>query len=344
MTYRVAKKICSWPSAVAGKGGKMKRKDLVLVALVGFSAAFLGAFVGRGGSDLGVEKYPMEEFGDRAYAEQVQKSEVRSQESEVRDQKSEVRSQMSDVRKQKSEDRSSERIPPSQTAKKMDKGKGKSPGNIILDAGAGYTVIGASNDDGNDGKLKLHAEQGATDYSVTFQPSDLAMSADVTYKLPAAYATANDQVLTGSTAGVLSWTDKGGVGYTENCIKTCPLLANGKTTSAGATVWAWGAWVELLASTGANDIIITGVSCYVYNPLYEYILEIGVGASGSESAVIQLDVSQSHVNVTAGHKQIRWSLSVPRKIPAGSRIAVRSANNNISNLGARWVKIQYVEL
>lgn len=64
--------------------------------------------------------------------------------------------------------------------------------------------------DGADGRLTFFSEQGATDYSVFFQPN-AAMTETIGYTLPAFDGLAN-QVLTTDGSGVLRWTTPSGTG------------------------------------------------------------------------------------------------------------------------------------
>ena len=192
------------------------KKEFILGALLCFFSSLLGTFVMMKSSELRVESL---ELG-KAYAKQ----ESVNRESEIVNRKvgAIVPSTARISTRAKTETKSEKREPRTDNRKLITEKK-KSPGNIILDAGVGYTVIGANNANNYDGKLKLHAEQGtgeSDDKHVIIQPHD-AMTGNTEYTLPAAYATANDQVLTSTTAGALSWTDKGG-----GCRATMQVMAS----------------------------------------------------------------------------------------------------------------------
>ena len=79
----------------------------------------------------------------------------------------------------------------------------------VFGADPGFTYASASDsltlgEGGQNGSISLYSEVGVTDYTVKLQPS-ATMTQDTTYTLPTAKATANNQMLMSSTAGLMAW-------------------------------------------------------------------------------------------------------------------------------------------
>jgi hypothetical protein len=87
------------------------------------------------------------------------------------------------------------------------------------------------------------------------------------------------------------------------------------TVTCDVTAHVKGAWVEIIASTSANaDAISLLLSVNETNINTASLIDVGIGASGSETAVME--------NVAVGG-HAAYNIYVPLKIPAGSRISLR---------------------
>ena len=89
--------------------------------------------------------------------------------------------------------------------------------------------------------------------------------------------------------------------------------------TANASAHTKGAWVQLVASTAANaDVLILNVACAANATNTAALIDVGIGASGAETVIIpNLAVGGSDGNGS-------WYITLPVKIPAGSRLAARS--------------------
>ena len=97
----------------------------------------------------------------------------------------------------------------------------------------------------------------------------------------------------------------------------------GTVVTADSTPHTKGSWTQLVASTSAeiNCLVVTIVAVALNATDTASLLDIGVGASGSESAVAEnIAVGGAGVSIPAAHS-IHFVL--PVKIAAGSRIAAR---------------------
>lgn len=92
--------------------------------------------------------------------------------------------------------------------------------------------------------------------------------------------------------------------------------STGTSVAASLTANTKGSWVELVSATGraSKSVKVTGNP----NSAAAYLLDIGVGAAGSEQVLIA-DVHHSGIN------QVPLSAEFPVSIPAGSRVAARLA-------------------
>ena len=125
-----------------------------------------------------------------------------------------------------------------------------------------------------------------------------------------------------------------GEGYVTAEVKAYPLAAAGPTVLTAATVWGFGAWVEVMpADTVAVDFELAAVVSLIepvalLGTRLEGLLEVGIGASGSETTIVQLPFDW-YYGTAAGHCMEQYiPLTPPRKIPANSRIALRAAFTN----------------
>jgi len=140
------------------------------------------------------------------------------------------------------------------------------------------------------------------------------------------------------------------LGYTTKNIKCYPLAASGPTVASPATAWQWGSWVELVpAGTITVDFVITHF-VLLEDPVaavdarHQAVFELGVGASGSEVAIIDIPVTYL-IDSAVGHLA-PWiiPLPVPRKVNANSRVAIRCTDSIAAIRTYGGVKIVYIEL
>lgn len=122
-------------------------------------------------------------------------------------------------------------------------------------------------------------------------------------------------------------------------IQTYPKLAPAVIVTTGVAAWAEGAWTEIIpANTVTEAFWILGV--FWIPMLYEGLLEIATGASGSESEIA--NVPSHHMYLTAhGFCSVR-PLSFPSsiKVSANARISARVADlHNVAN--THKVKVIY---
>jgi len=94
------------------------------------------------------------------------------------------------------------------------------------------------------------------------------------------------------------------------------------TLTYGASAHAKGAWVEVNANT-AQNVVMLGITVACNAPATDTstVLDIGVGASGSETVVVP--------DLAVGAHAV-FAFYIPVAIPAGSRVAVRMAGTRVS--------------
>jgi len=135
--------------------------------------------------------------------------------------------------------------------------------------------------------------------------------------------------------------------YTTKDIQIYPLLDRPVVFSSAATAWTWGGWIEVIPpNTITADFLIAGILITIGNPdvAREFDIQIGVGVAGQETPIITW--SGSHVYwSTSGAISFftTTAFSIPRKVPANSRIAVRAADSIATPLRYRC-KIQFIKL
>jgi len=96
--------------------------------------------------------------------------------------------------------------------------------------------------------------------------------------------------------------------------------AAGVNVTADAAVNTKGAWTEVIPSTAAaGDFLTINVRNFTVNAATEGLIDIGVGAAGSETVVVP-NVPGGQIGLQAGH---RTDFVFPVSVPAGSRVAVR---------------------
>jgi len=139
--------------------------------------------------------------------------------------------------------------------------------------------------------------------------------------------------------------------YTDDKINSYPTTSTGVQPVSSATAWVWGSWVELVpANTITSDFDITDIN-FLFDPVgltkdvrYQAVIQIGVGAAGSETPIISLPVhflSDTLVDHVPDNQVV--FLPVPRRIPANSRVAVRVANDGAVALTYGPIKIRYIK-
>jgi hypothetical protein len=89
----------------------------------------------------------------------------------------------------------------------------------------------------------------------------------------------------------------------------------GVTLTANASAHTFGAWAQLIASTtfDAAAIAIITNTFFTSATATGSVIEVGIGASGAETAVAQIAVG-SH---------LQYNILIPVQVPSGSRIAAR---------------------
>jgi hypothetical protein len=93
------------------------------------------------------------------------------------------------------------------------------------------------------------------------------------------------------------------------------------TVTAGASAHTKGSWSEIIASSASNSsLVVISVNAFTTATDTSTLLDIGTGASGSETAIIE--------NIAVGgagtaNSNISYIFPVPFKIASGTRIAAR---------------------
>lgn len=102
-------------------------------------------------------------------------------------------------------------------------------------------------------------------------------------------------------------------------LQTVPTSSGSATVTADATPHTKGAWTEIIASNSAETtaLFIQVTSISVSNTATPTLLDIGIGASGSETAI-----AENIAVGAAGSIGITWLLAA--KIAAGVRISTRT--------------------
>jgi hypothetical protein len=102
------------------------------------------------------------------------------------------------------------------------------------------------------------------------------------------------------------------------------LNNTGASPTASSTINTKGAWLQVVASTSdIIDFLWIGVSAFASSVATGSLLDIGVGAAGSEVAIVSnIAVGSTSVRGLTNNEESVLLLPVPN-IAAGSRIAVR---------------------
>jgi hypothetical protein len=126
----------------------------------------------------------------------------------------------------------------------------------------------------------------------------------------------------------------GSVATTPNPSLVAPSAAAGTSITPSGTSWANSGWTQVIAST-ADAIVLGGITI---NPAVavEYEIDVGVGASGSETVVTTIRGRST----TTGAPQTIILSPLLDNIPSGSRVSVRLRKSG-TNTTAWTVKLIY---
>ena len=119
-----------------------------------------------------------------------------------------------------------------------------------------------------------------------------------------------------------------------------PHTSASVSVTAGTPAHTEGAWTELVASTAdqSSMLMITVGQASVSGSARTHLLDIGVGASGSEVAIAEnINVGQA----TGLIDNVLWNgivFPLPVYVPAGSRISVRMQSAIASSTATVWVR------
>lgn len=132
-----------------------------------------------------------------------------------------------------------------------------------------------------------------------------------------------------------------------------PALGNGLSPISGSSAWTFGSWVEASASL-STDIKVTALQFQVSYPaasadaLYEFLFEIGTGASSSEVTKVQIPISTKADTIASSasgyYKGGTIFLPEPLVIAQGTRVVVRVTDSIASAITHSGVKIFYEQL
>jgi hypothetical protein len=120
---------------------------------------------------------------------------------------------------------------------------------------------------------------------------------------------------------------------TTNRYLAYPAAAAGiSRASSGGAAWSFSGWTEVVpASTITSDFYIAGLTWCWHTPVaaadttYEWIIELGTGASSSETTIIQVPASV-RADTAVGYVPSNFvTLAEPKYVAANTRISVRVA-------------------
>jgi hypothetical protein len=120
---------------------------------------------------------------------------------------------------------------------------------------------------------------------------------------------------------------------TTNRYLSYPAAAAGiSRASSGSTAWSFSAWTEVVpVNTITSIFYIAGLTWAWHTPLaaadttYEWIIELGTGAGGAETTIIQVPCSV-RADTLAGFAPSNFVVfPEPKEVAADTRIAVRVA-------------------
>ena len=91
-----------------------------------------------------------------------------------------------------------------------------------------------------------------------------------------------------------------------------PDGATSTTLTSGTSSWGYGSWAQIASSVGTSDVWIVGVCFENPSDNVEFDVDLGTGASGSESAIGTFPVIAAF-----------FPLPYPIKVSSGTRLAGR---------------------
>lgn len=114
-----------------------------------------------------------------------------------------------------------------------------------------------------------------------------------------------------------------GGGSTSGTTTSNNVTGGVRTTSASATAHVKGAWNELVASTAEDyDCLLFMFGQVTSNT--SHLIDVGIGGAGAEQVIV------ADLHTSQGNNTSEW-FTIPRAIPAGTRIAVRSQCSTASS-------------
>ncbi len=125
-----------------------------------------------------------------------------------------------------------------------------------------------------------------------------------------------------------NWGLWGGGGYTD-VLGNVPASSRGTQINRNATINTEGTWTELVASTAREyqGFVLSAVKAYGVTELRAPQIDVAVGAAGSEKFLLE-NITIGGINTTTA--SAGEHILIPVVIPAGSRVAVRYQNGEIS--------------
>lgn len=120
---------------------------------------------------------------------------------------------------------------------------------------------------------------------------------------------------------------------TTNRYLSYPAAAAGiSRASSGGVAWSYSAWTEVVpASTITATFYIAGLTWAWHTPLaavdttYEWIIELGTGAGGAETTIIQVPASVRNDTAVGFPSSNFVVFPEPKEVAANTRISVRVA-------------------
>lgn len=114
-----------------------------------------------------------------------------------------------------------------------------------------------------------------------------------------------------------------GGGSCSGTTTTSNATSGVRAISAAASANTKGSWTEIIASTAEDyECLLFMFSAATSN--VSYLVDVGIGGAGSEVAIV------SDIHTSIGNNSSEW-FSIPRAIPAGTRISVRVASSTLSS-------------
>lgn len=114
---------------------------------------------------------------------------------------------------------------------------------------------------------------------------------------------------------------------------------------AGATDWQNGAWVELIATTLADWLLMAAwvASTSTNDPIAIGIFEVGVGAAGSEEVIYTCKYGGWHLGTYHPRPFYSGGWVFSEVIPAGSRLAMRIRGALDPGESTNYAWVHYIE-